>query len=277
MTVTYNISLTFRMGRYVELYQHFRPEEKPFIDELLDWAEDVKERFIPRRSDFLDPREQHIARSVIGGDPDITWTFAGGSSHAERRRLLLAPPYDPPHEEDAGLVLFSVDYPKKFATLTHRDLLGALMSLGIKREKFGDLLFLNGQVQFVAAEEIAEFTRLNLTEVGNSPVTLREMPLADIFDVPESWQEQSVTVSSLRLDAVIATIYGQSRAKNVPLIRKGFVKVNWKVIEDPSYPVQSGDVLSVRGRGRSKLLNVEGKTKKGKYRMTVGRPNENPS
>jgi RNA-binding protein YlmH len=258
----------------MELYQHFRPEEKPFIDEVLGWAEEVKERYIAKRSDFLDPRQQDIVKAVIGNDAEITVLFSGGSPDAERKRLLLLPPYHRPDDPDYGLALFSVDYPQKFASIGHRDLLGALMSLGVKREKFGDLLFENGQVQLVVAEEIAEYVRLNLTEVGNIPVKLTKIPLTEILTVSEMWREQSGTVSSLRLDAVLAEIHRQSRAKMTPFIEKGLVKVNWKTVETPSYPLKGGDYLSVRGMGRSKLIAVLGQTKKEKWRIITGKPDE---
>ncbi|HEX7065391.1 MAG TPA: RNA-binding protein [Bacillales bacterium] len=259
----------------MDLYQHFRPEEKPFIDEIANWSEDVKERYIPKRSDFLDPRQQDIARAVVGDDPEIILSFSGGSQYTERKRLLMLPPYYQAEDEDSGIVLFSVDYPRKFASIAHRDLLGALMSLGVKREKYGDLLFEDGQVQLVVAEEIASFVQLNLTEVGNSPVKLEEIPMSEILAVPESWNERNGTVSSLRLDAVLAEIYRQSRAKMTPLIQKKLVKVNWKTVEQPSYSLQAGDYLSVRGKGRSKLLDVDGQTKKGKQRIVIGIPDEN--
>ncbi|HEU5139732.1 MAG TPA: RNA-binding protein [Bacillales bacterium] len=259
----------------MDLYQHFRPEEKPFIDEITGWVEEVQTRYVPKRSDFLDPRQQDIVRAVIGDQDDISMSFSGGSENAERKRLLLLPPYSQSEDEDHGLTLFEVNYPRKFASIGHRDLLGALMGIGLKREKFGDLLFQDGQVQFVVAKEIASYVRLNLTEVGSSPVELEEIPIQEILVVPESWSEQGGTVSSLRLDAVLSEVYRLSRAKITPLIRKGFVKVNWKTVEQPSYSLRTGDYLSFRGKGRSKLLGVEGPTKKGKQRIIIGKPDEN--
>ncbi|HEX7066510.1 MAG TPA: RNA-binding protein [Bacillales bacterium] len=256
----------------MDLYQHFRPEEKPFIDEIAGWAEEVKTRYIPKRSDFLDPRQQDIVKAVIGDDSETIISFSGGSEHAERKRMLLLPPYYQSEDEDHGLTLFELNYPRKFNSIDHRDLLGALMGLGLKREKFGDLLFKDGQVQLVAAKEIASYVQLNLTEVGSSPVELEEAPLQDILVVPETWSEQGGTVSSLRLDAVLSEVYRLSRAKITPFIRKGYVKVNWKTVEQPSYSLRTGDYLSFRGKGRSKLLAVEGPTRKGKQRITIGFP-----
>lgn len=257
------------------LYQHFRPDEKPFIDEILEWAEDVRTRFIPKLSDFLDPRQQHIASTIIGGDAEVTLSLAGGSSMAERKRVLLLPPYYREEDKDHGLALFSVDYPSKFASIGHRDLLGSLMGLGLKREKFGDLLLKDGQVQFVVAREIAEYVELNLTKVGKTPVKLARVPLEEILTVDKQWDERSGTVSSLRLDAVLAEVYHWSRSKSTEFIQKELVKVNWKIVNQPSYPLESGDELSVRGKGRCKLIAVEGETKKGKWRIVTGTPVEN--
>lgn len=255
----------------MDIYQHFRKEEKPFIDEVLDWISDAEEKYLPKRTDFLNPRQQDIAQSLVSRDSPVTLCFAGGSEHAERKRALFVPPYQEPQIENFALCAFELQYPRKFATVTHPELLGALMGLGIKREKFGDLLFTNDTIHIVVAAEIAEFVQLNLTEVGLTPVSLKAIALTDILDVKEVWQTFNKTASSLRLDVVISVIYQQSRAKMTERIRKKLVKVNWRVIEQPSFNLQAGDYISVRRLGRSKLVRVEGMTKKGKYRIIVGK------
>jgi RNA-binding protein YlmH len=255
----------------MSIYQHFRDDEKPFIDEVSQWCDGARERYVSKLTDFLDPRRQDIAASVIGNDEEVTLSFCGGSHRSERKRLLILPPYAQVDEGDYNLVLFSVHYPKKFATITHRELLGSLMGLGLKREKFGDLLLMNDEIQFVVAKEIAPYVKMNLTSVGKTPVEISETPLSDIIKLEEKWDEQAGTVSSLRLDTVLSDIHHFSRAKIVPFIENGRVKVNWKVVEQTSYPLHEGDYLSVRGLGRSKLIKVQGKTKKDKWRIVVGK------
>ncbi|MCY7801919.1 S4 domain-containing protein, partial [Bacillus haynesii] len=76
------------------------------------------------------------------------------------------------------------------------------------------------------------------------------------------------TVSSLRLDAICSSMSRQSRQKAQVLVKNGLVKVNWKVIEDPSYALAEGDMVSIRGFGRFRMKNIDGKTKKGKWRLT---------
>ncbi len=133
----------------MELYQHFRKEEHPFIDQVLEWKEMVSRQYAPKLTDFLDPREQQIVQSITGGDGDVRVFFFGGAPFVERKRAFLAPPYIDPKEEDYGIVLFAVRYPAKFVSLEHRDVLGALMSLGLRRGKFGDILVRDGEIQFL--------------------------------------------------------------------------------------------------------------------------------
>ena len=75
-----------------------------------------------------------------------------------------------------------------------------------------------------------------------------------------------ITVSSMRLDAIVSDLIRVSRAKALPMIRSGQCRVNWRLEEDPSSLLEEGDVLSIRGHGRFKVLAVEGTTRKGNIR-----------
>lgn len=136
------------------------------------------------------------------------------------------------------------------------------MSLGLKRGKFGDILIKDEGVQFIVAKEIADYTRLHFHTVGKTKISLEEKPLTEIIVLEEQWKEATVTVSSLRLDAVLSQVFGVSRQNAQSLIENGLVKVNWKVIEQAHLECKEGDVLSARGLGRLKMIAIDGKTKK---------------
>ncbi|MBB5323760.1 RNA-binding protein YlmH [Anoxybacillus tepidamans] len=254
----------------MNLYQHFRKEEHHFIDQVLQWREFVKAQYCPKLTDFLDPREQEIVRLVIGNDEEVNLSFFGGASFVERKRALLYPSYFQPEQEDFALTLFSVRYPSKFVSLEHRQVLGSLMSLGLKRGKFGDILIKDEGVQFIVAKEIADYTRLHFHAVGKTKISLEEKPLTEIIVLEEQWKEATVTVSSLRLDAVLSQVFGVSRQNAQSLIENGLVKVNWKVVEQAHLECKEGDVLSARGLGRLKMIAIDGKTKKDRWRIQVG-------
>lgn len=253
------------------IYQHFRKEEQNFVDQVLDWKNEVINDHKLKLTDFLDPREQMIVKTIIGKSDQIHYDFWGGSDSFERKRALLYPPYYEIEKADFQLQCFELTYPSKFITLKHRDVLGALMSLGIKREKFGDIIVGDEMIQLIVAKEISSFVSVNFSSVGQAKIKLKPISEEELKESREQWKEKTITASSLRLDAVIAEIYQLSRAKARMLIEKGSVKVNWQITEDASFQLEAGDVISVSKYGRSKLLLIEGNTKKGKYRIKIGR------
>jgi RNA-binding protein YlmH len=254
----------------MEIYQHFRKEEHHFIDQVLEWQETVKRQYAPKLTDFLDPREQQIVQSVIGRDDEVRVSFFGGAPFVERKRALLYPPYFQPQKEDYEIALFEVHYASKFVTLEHRQVLGALMSLGLRRGKFGDILRKEEQIQFLTANEVAEYVRLHLHAIGKATVSLEQKPLSDIMMLEETWEDALITVSSLRLDAILSQAFHISRQKMQSVIENGLVKVNWKVVEQAHFECGQGDVLSARGFGRCKIMDIEGKTKKEKWLVRIG-------
>ncbi|WP_335870538.1 YlmH family RNA-binding protein [Bacillus sp. 2205SS5-2] len=254
----------------MNLYQHFREEERAFVDYVLQWVQEVENQYAPRLTDFLDPRQQFIVTSIVGNREDILIAFGGGSEQSERKRCLLYPSYFEPQTDDYQTALFSVSYQRKFITLEHRQMLGSLMSLGIKREKFGDIVLRNGDIQFFAVKELASYIEMNLTHIGKAGVKVTSLPPEEAITADEEWVEVVKTASSLRLDVVLSTVINMSRSKAQSLITSGKVKVNWQEIESVSFTCDTGDVLSIKGFGRVKILSLDGKTKREKWRMTAG-------
>lgn len=255
----------------MSIYQHFRPEEKEFIDHALHWIDQVKSSYAPKLTDFLDPRQQQIISMLLGHDEEVKIEFSGGIDGAERQRALLFPDYYSLDQTDFQLCLFEIVYPKKFINLEHRQILGTLMSLGLRREKFGDILIHNDQIQFVAAEEIETYLTVNLEKIGKASVTINKLPFTEMIHIEESWSEHNFTVSSFRLDTIIATAFNVSRQKAQALIGSGKVKVNFKQIEKISDDCQVGDTISVRGFGRCKIISINGQSKKDKWKITLGK------
>lgn len=255
----------------MDIYQHFREEEKSFIDQVLSWKEEVEQSYIPKLTDFLDPREQHIFQSIVGQHSDFKLHFFGGGEQTERKRGILAPYYENLTEEDFHIGLLEASYSNKFVQITHRDVLGSLMSLGIKRKKLGDIIIHNDRIQILCDQEISTFLRFHLTGIRKAKVEFCEKELRDFRPSQEEWIIISGTVSSLRLDAVISEIYQVSRQKAIDWIKKGAVKVNFRIVENPAFQVEEGDLFSIRKKGRSKFQAIHGKTKKGKWKMTAAK------
>jgi RNA-binding protein YlmH len=253
----------------MDIYQHFRKEEQPFIDQVISLKDDVERTFQTKLTDFLDPREQFIMQSVIGNQSDVQVHFFGGQSLLERKRAILAPFYEEINDEIFNIVLLEASYPQKFVQLTHRDVLGSLMSLGMKRSKIGDLIVEDGVIQIVAAEEIALFVETHLQSVKKSKIKLKVTNVNQLRESKERWYEQEGTVSSLRLDAIIKEIYRISRQQAQDFISKGAIKVNFRIVDNPAFQLAQGDMISFRKKGRSKIVSIGGQTKKEKWRITT--------
>ncbi|WP_087972986.1 RNA-binding protein [Oceanobacillus rekensis] len=254
----------------MEIYQHFRKEEQPFIDQVLSWKEQVELTFQPKLTDFLDPREQLIVEMLIGSNNEELKLFKlGGETDAERKRIVIAPFYEELSEDLFQLTLLEATYHDKFITLEHRDVMGAFMSLGVKRTKLGDIVVGDGSIQIVVAKEIAAYIMMNMTSVKKATVTFHEKPLSSFKVEKENWVKSDKTVSSLRLDAVLKEIYHISRKDAAAYIQKLQVKVNYKVVDDSKFQLQEGDLISLRGKGRSKITEINGLSKKDKVKISI--------
>ncbi|MER2105490.1 MAG: RNA-binding protein [Solibacillus sp.] len=251
--------------------QHFRKDEQPFIEQVVGWLREVEDRYAPRLTDFLDPRQRFIVEAIVGQTDELVLEASGMFSNAERERIVIAPSYYVPEVADFQITIFTVNYPSKFVQLKHPDVLGALLSVGLERGKFGDIRVAENTVQFAVAHEVADYVRANLTSIGKVKVHVEEFAANEVLiDQDEQWLEQSYTVASMRLDVVLATITNISRQKAQSLVTAGRVKVNWTVREAVAFELQEGDILSARGFGRFKVIETAGRTKKDKIRLMVG-------
>ncbi|PGU58688.1 RNA-binding protein [Bacillus cereus] len=252
----------------MSIYEHFRPDEVVFVDKVLEWKQAAEYHQV-KLTDFLDPRQQQIVSMVIG-QGEVAIRFDGAMPESERKRALIYPDYLELNEEEFQVEVLEIDYPSKFYTLEHRQILGAFMSLGLTREKCGDILLQENRAQIAVAKEVASYIEMNLQSIGKVKVSLTPVQAEQILRVGEKWGEKSGTVSSLRLDVLLAEMLHISRQKVQPLIKDGLVKVNWKTVEQTAYECFPGDVFSIRGYGRSKIFSVEGKTKRDKWRILYG-------
>lgn len=256
----------------MSIYQHYRKHEHPFVDQVLSWKDQVERSYTPYLTDFLDPREQQIISSIIGTtNEQIKFAFFGGSESTERKRAIIAPYYEEIKEEDFDIQLLEASFQEKFISIKHRDILGAFLGLGIDRKKIGDIIVVPNKFQLIIAKELSTYTILHLTKVNNASISLKEKPFSALLEKQESWVDSTHTVSSLRLDVLVKEIYQMSRKDALQLIQANRVKVNFTDVDDPAIQLMEGDLISVRGYGRSKLVRIDGKSRKNKTKVVTSR------
>lgn len=250
---------------------HYKKEEYPFIEQIIDWADKVSKKHTPYLTDFVDPRQLEIIRDVVNSYQTLTMFFNGGYKDAERVRVLISPDYFFYDNNEMGLVIFKIHTGKNTRELQHPEILGSLLNIGLKRGKFGDIILNENEKYIVVAKEVADYISLQLTKISSYNVTLSEVDIEMSFDVSQKYEEKLITVSSLRIDAIISSLYGLSRTKACEMIKKNMLKINWCTVNNVDKKLEAGDMVSLRGFGRSKFLSEEKITKKGKYRLKFGK------
>lgn len=158
---------------------------------------------------------------------------------------------------------------QKFAdTLSHRDFLGSLMGLGIRREVLGDIIISENKGYLFCLETIADYIVENLTQVKHTTVKceLTDNVPTDVLPQPE---KHEIIVSSERLDVIVSTIYKMSRSQVLPIFHTEKVFVNGVVKTSPSTTLNVGDKVSVRGFGRFIYKGVLRRTKKERLVISV--------
>ncbi len=239
------------------------------MEQVLDWVQQVENSYVLKLTDFLDPREQQIVKQLVG--KQLVIHDDGGFEGAERRRLILAPDYYELNPNDFEIEVRRIEYPTKFVDLTHRQVTGTLLNAGLKRQKFGDVVLDEEIVQFATTREAVGFIEMNLERVGKAKVRISSVSKEEIIVVPKTeWIEGFGIVSSLRFDTVASEVLNISRQKAQALVKHGDCKVNHKVIEDASFILEPDDLLSVRGYGRIKLMEILGSTKREKIKIQYG-------
>lgn len=253
------------------ILQHFRKDEQPFIETAIGWIREVEDTYSPKLTGFLDPRQLRIVESLAGSSSLIVGSN-GAFPDAERRRVLIYPDYFVPERDDYRIAMFNVKYASKFLSLDHKDILGSMMSLGIDRSKFGDIRVANDEVQFAVVDELNDYMTANFISIGKAKVTVEESHRPeDWIETTDTWTEEMYIVSSLRLDVVTAALVNIARPKAASLIHGGKVKLNWAVRDQPAFELQESDMISIRGSGRFKVIAIEGRTRKDKIRLVVGK------
>ena len=237
---------------------------------LTDLAQGAQKSQTFRLSGFLTPYEQDIATTVAANFPNIKVDFSGGYGGAERQRAVFA------DADFAGTPSFAIAVVKavwrgEFVRLSHRDVLGAVMNVGLSREVVGDIIATGEWAKILVDEKTADYFCQNLTQIGGAKVTTTIDDLADIAPKEERTKDIKATVASLRIDSITAAGFGISRSKAATDIGEDKVKLNWHDVKNAAQAVKEGDVLSMRGRGRLEVVTVGGTTKKGRISVLLRR------
>ena len=249
------------------------PEERVALARALDQLERAQNRSIPCATQFLSPAQRAALEPLIAAVGHPRHLFCGGYEGAERTICVFLPDWQEAEDWDAAEELAAVEcaYPPTGADLTHRDLLGGLMGIGLVRERVGDILVGERAAQIVCLKEAAPIILSQFDQAGRYRLKLREISLAELSPAPAQVKLIHDTVAALRLDAVLASGFSLARGKAAEAVAAGRVSLNHRECLKPDRPVGEGDVLICRGLGKCVLKAVGGQSRKGRVIIEIER------
>ncbi len=234
---------------------------------MLDLALNSYNKNIWEYSKFLNIAEQSEMQTE---KYPVKYHFFGGYENAERKIAVFG------NEDELG---YDASYPvsyveiapvnRKFAdNLTHRDFLGALMSLGINREMLGDILVNENAAVVICIDSIADYIVNELESIKHTTVKCKIADSVSAAVLPE-FDEEELIVSSQRIDVLVSSVYNLSRNNSQLLINSEKVFCDGRVVANTSFVPKSEQIISVRGMGRFVFDGTLRTTKKNKLVISV--------
>lgn len=260
-----------RLDRKVLVGHVHSSVEKIVLTKVLDLVETLLKNHSPQLTHFHDPYHTGLILSLLERIPELDFATYGGYTTAERTRTAIFPAYLTGTDIDYEITLLAVEGNFKMVQVNHRDFLGSLLGLGIRREMVGDLIVTPKGCQVMVTREIASYLMINLTKVHKVRVEVREIDPGELVLPELKVKEIKTTVASLRLDAVAAAGFATSRSRMAREIQAERLNLNWHTCSNVAAPIQKGDMLSLRGRGRVEVSEIKGNTKSGRIGIVLKR------
>ena len=255
-------------------------EKEILISKALDKKRQSADNSMMTHINFLSLDEISIVKTTDREYNEYTDVFYyGGYADSERQMAVFVPKFFGisdigvfmrDNEEDNPICLVRLKK-DKFTNLSHRDYLGAIMGLGLKREMVGDIKVTDEGADVFCLKSAAEFICDNLKKSGRGSVAGEILPVAEFNSADDKFELCFATVASLRLDGVISAFFNLSRSAAAETVNKGLVYVNSSQCLKCDYSLKEGDKIVLRGKGKTVLSEVKGASKKGKLKIEYKR------
>ena len=249
------------------------------IAHLHDLARQCERAQLPRASFFLSSSEVEalFQGQTSGSMEEVSYRVYGGNEDAERCIVIFLPSYleemdiegVASENEFISLLHFKPKNASFADGFSHRDVLGALMNKGIKRETIGDI-YIEGSEAYVYLTKAALHEGLSIDRIRSTSVTSRKLPL-DECPIAIKKESFSITVSSIRLDLIVGASFHYSRETAQKLIEAKKVHMGYQENPGNDSKPKPGEKIYVEGKGKIRYIGEEGTSKKGKIVLKLER------
>ena len=251
-------------------------ENKLLIAKVIDKYKFSKTKNKITYTDFLTISEISIIKKFLKQENIKNYIFFGGRKDADRNVLIFYPEKIIDNTTD----IIQKNYKNIFQVIRiklpnnikyeHREFLSGIMKIGIKREKFGDIIVTEYGADIIVLTEISKILMdnlKNLTRFKKAEITLEN--IENLTIVENQFEELNIIVNSIRLDAFVSGLARCSRSGAEELIKQGKVLLNSINEFKSSKKININDIITIRGKGKFIFEEIEKQTKSGKFLLKI--------
>lgn len=244
-------------------------DERLLVSKLFDKIELVDKQNKIQVTDFLSPVELRILKDVLNLVNCNNYRIYGGMQDADRNAIVIFP-----EKLESVFIQDKFDYNSIFSCIRisncvenyeHKIYLGGCVKLGVRREKIGDIVVFENGADIIVCKEIEKFLISNLQQLNRfKNAQIEVVNINEITKKEQKFKEMKIIVSSLRLDNVVAELAGTSRNKAIELLNQERVFINYRSEIKATKLVATKDIITIRGKGKFIIEDIEGNTRSGK-------------
>ena len=250
-------------------------DDKILLAQVSDKIEMCENKNKIEYTNFLDLAQIELVQNYIDKLKIENYISYGGYEQSERKLFAIYPEKFNSTVVEKNLVsivkIVRIQLPDELkGKYAHRDYLGAVIKLGVKREKVGDIIVDNDGSDIIVEKDISKFLLENLsglTRFSKSKITIEKIDNLRTVEVRR--EEREIIVSSLRLDNVISELARCSRNKALDIINMERVFVNFQCETKKTKQIKTGDMVTIRGKGRFYIKELVGQTKSGRVIVKI--------
>ena len=250
-------------------------EQKLVIAKYIDKFEKAEKANKITYTSFLNLSESKYLKEALNY-LDINYYVFDLDETLTRKIIFYFPSYiskniDKQREIKNAISVLKISATKNSFKLSHKDYMGAILSLGIKPEKLGDITVKEGFAYVFVTTHMAEFIELNLLSVAKADV---KSTYVDFFNIDKdeflpTLKKISIIVSSLRVDVILATLYNLSRSDIKSRIENGDMLLNDVIHFWLGENINEGDILSLRHFGKFRVGKVLNRTRSNRINLEI--------
>ncbi len=264
------------MNNKQELLKDYKKQEdKMCLAQILDKIEISKKTNKIEYTDFLDMYQVALVQNFLRKIQISNCKLYGGYEDAERKIAIIYP-------ENYTENMLQKNYSKMLNVIriqlpdeekgkyTHRNYLGGIVKLGLKREKVGDILVSDEGADIITIEDFSNILKEqlpSLTRFENSKIEIVKLDQLKKKEIKV--EEVKIIVPSLRMDNIVSDLARTSRSKAAQIINQERVFINGQVETKLSKQLKLNDVITIRGKGRFIIKEFSGTTRSGRLVVAI--------